>query len=173
MPRPTSCRSSARVGGGCVFALTRSFQIRLSNSQVFPSSLRKTARVQFFFSLAPLKEREQSAVGRTRDACPLRRTGAGLAKPARLTALHCGVFNPWRPTSLCLGFRRRREVLRDIDPGPRIGPGGCHPRTPGTAVSETAGAGAVPHPRSDSLGRAPLCGWGCQRSIAIVKLCQR
>ena len=69
------------------------------------------------------QKREQSAVRRT-GCLPLRRTGAGLAKPARLTALHCGVFNPWCPTSYPDRLIASGK-LRDIDPGPHNGPGGC------------------------------------------------
>jgi hypothetical protein len=50
--------------------------------------------------------------------------------------------------------------LRDIDPGPRNGPGGCPPRTPGTAVCENRGRRRRSPSTLSSLCRAPLCGWG-------------
>ena len=142
----------------------RPFHLQLSNSQASSSSLRKSARAQFVFRLAPrrgassLPKREQSAVGRTRDACPLRRSRRRPCEAGSPYGAPLRRLNPWCPTSFAPAFAGGGSI-RDIHPGPHNGPGGCHPRTPGTAVSETAGAGAAPHPRSVRLG-TPLCGWG-------------
>ena len=108
-----------------------------------------------------LKEREQSAVGRTRDAVPLdeaRRRPCEAGSPYGAPLRRFKSLVPHFPCPALAG-----ERLRDIDPGPRIGPGGFPPRTPGTAVCETAGAGAAPHPRSDfARPSAPL--WMGMRS---------
>ena len=104
----------------------------------------------FFISIGSLQKREQSAVWRKECRALARSTGPILADRPRLTALHCGVLSPWCPTSPAW-----LEREQGIDPGPRNGPGGCPPRTPGTTVSETAGAGAAPHPRSVRLQRRP------------------
>ena len=53
-----------------------------------------------------------------------------------------------------------REGVKDIDPRPHNGPGGCPPRTPGSTACETVRAGAAPHPRSVSPRRTPLGEWG-------------
>ena len=125
----------------------------------------------FVFRFAPSREgaeRRRAHPGCLPFAKDRRRLcEAGSPYGAPLRRLKC-LGAPLPPDRLIAGAGR----LKDIDPGPHIGPGGCPPRTPGTAVSETAGAGAAPHPHSDSLGRAPLCGWGCaqySRSQTAVK----
>ena len=149
--------SMPRTPGGGIEAACSHSPIQLSNSQASSFSLRKSARASdLSFRFAPSKRGSGAPYG-ARVRALARSTGPSLRSRPRLTALHCGVLNPWCPTSFLAGFRRGGR-LRDIDPGPHNGPGGCPPRTPGTAVCETAGAGAAPHPRSVSLGRAPLCG---------------
>ena len=54
--------------------------------------------LQIVFLFAP--SREGAERRKAHPGClPLRRTGAGFAKPARLTALHCGVYGRWDPSA--------------------------------------------------------------------------
>jgi hypothetical protein len=145
------------------------FPIQLSNSQA--SSLSRTAsRASFGFSFRWLPHIEGADCLLPKEGAERRRAHPGCLPFAKDRRPACEPASPYgaplrRLKSLvphCPLPRLSPVVgrVRDIDPGPRIGPGGCPPRTPGTAVSETAGAGAAPHPRLDSLGQASLRGWG-------------
>src|SRR5215213_5920491 len=66
-------------------------------------------------------------------------------RPARLTALHCGVLSSLVPHFLYPpALRRWREGVRDIDPRPHNGPGGCPPRTPGTTIAKSWARAPIP-----------------------------
>ena len=105
-------------------------------------------------SVSTPSKREQSAV-RRKESVPLQgardrscRTGLALRRSTAASSILGAPLPSWPA-------HRRSRRLRDIDPGPRNGPGGCPPRTPGTAVCETAGAGAAPPPRSVRSAERP------------------
>ena len=116
--------------------------------------------LQFVFSICSLQRGSRAPYGAPGMPALCEGQAPALRSRPRLTALHCGVLSPWCPTSLGPAFAGAGGK-KDIHPGPHNGPGGCHPRTPGTAVSETAGAGAAPPSTAKlRLRRAPLCGGG-------------
>ena len=93
-------------------------------------------------------------------SCAVRkRTHCRSFRPARLTALHRGVFNPWDPSSfspLAGGFAPGfGKVYGTGYPGLLSQAGGYRPRTPGTTVCETAGAGAAPPSHSATPAERP------------------
>ena len=109
-------------------------------------------------SFAP-QTREQSAV-RRKESVPLQRardrscrTGLALRRSTAAFSI-LGAPLPFDPG---LAFRLR-EGTRNEPEAPVLRRE-ADPRTPGTAVSETAGAGAAPHSRSVRLG-TPLGEWG-------------
>ena len=60
-----------------------------------------------------------------------------------------------------------REGVKDIDPRPRNGPGGCPPRTPGTTVCENRGRRRRSPSTLKFACRAPLGEWGCVQSSGM------
>ncbi len=78
---------------------------------------------------------------------PLRKPGPALRGRSRPTALHCGVLSSLVPHFLYTPVLRRwREGVRDIDPRPHNGPGGCPPRTPGTTTANRGRGHRSPFP---------------------------
>ena len=144
--RPTPCFFSLVA----VLAAENRVELRIL---IFPISLSRRERACFRW--LPKEGAERRKAQRVRALA--RSTGPILPDRPRLTALHCGVFNPWGPASLCpdaggfatgpgRGKERALGVIMRREAGPR---------TPGTTISEIVGAGAAPHPRSDSLGERP------------------
>ena len=125
------------------------------------SSLRKSARVPFVLSslpraLLPPKEGAERRMAH-RDACPCKEHGTGLARPASPYGAPLRRLKSLVPHFLSSGFRRWREGVRDIDPGPRNGPGGCPPRTPGTTGAKPRAQAPLPlHISASPAQNAPL-----------------
>ena len=98
----------------------RLLQIQLSNSQA--SSLlaaeNRASSVRFYFRFCSLKRGSRAPSRRREFRALARSTGPILPDRPRLTALHCGVFNPWGPTSLdpAPASPPAQEGARDIEP---------------------------------------------------------
>ena len=154
--------------------LARSFRIQLSNSQVL--KIDKLLRSRggksrpSFCCVSPKcsQKRERSAVkgAYVSTACFAKHAPAWRSRSAlrRSTAAFSipGAPLPFGPAS---SFRRWREGVRDIDPGPHNGPGGCPPGTPGSRLANLR-AGAAPHSRSGSPIERPSGEWGCVQDSA-------
>jgi hypothetical protein len=125
------------------------FSISLPGGSVFVSLPPKGR------SPSSLPKREQSAVGRTRDACPLRRTGAGFAGRLALrrsTAAFSILGAPlaFGPEAFRLAGRRKERALGVImrrEAGPR---------TPGTTISESWAQAPLSIHAQFALQSAPL-----------------
>ena len=105
-----------------------------------------------------LQKRERSAVTARihQSRAPAKSTCRPCDRPARLTALHCGVFKPWGPASLwsrSRGFRRSggfkeralRAVVREE----------AGPRSPGSRFARPARGRRSPSALSFALQSAP------------------
>jgi len=115
------------------------------------------------FDLLPPKEGAERHKAQ-RGRALARSTGPILPDRPRLTALHCGVFNPWGPTSSpddsC------PEGVRDNDPGLRSEPGGYRPRTPGTTSANRGRRRRSLFTSSTPAGR-PSCEGGCAQDSRL------
>jgi len=112
--------------------------------------------------------KREGAERRQAHMCSLRATSthrlceAGFALRRSTAAFEI----PGAPLPLtAIGFRRKREGVRDIDPRPHNGPGGCSPGTPGTCLRDMR-AGAAPDPPFRCAYRTPLMESGCAHSSA-------
>jgi hypothetical protein len=157
---------AGRLIGACSFVLAADFR----------------ASFGFYFRFAPRREllftpskegAERREAQRVRALA--RSTGPILPDRPRLTALHCGVFNPWGPACLARGFRRLSPPgpgkAQGTSPGRHNAPGGC-PRTPGTTTSDSRGRRRRSPSASGSPAQTPLSAKGdesdlCERRIAI------
>ena len=142
-------------------------------SAVLAAEIRASAR--FSFRFAPAQKRGARLCSQERERSAARRNGIEaapakephrLARPVRLTALHCGVIRWWDPSappacrsSLGFGHLTRRRDGR-FHPNPLQWGRRPSPHISRGQACESPGAGRRPHSRSVSLCRAPLSEWG-------------
>jgi hypothetical protein len=120
----------------------------------FSIALPKSERVLFAPSQREGAERRNGATCR---ACSCEEHATSLViGQSRLTALHCGVLSSLVPHFLSVRWlRHHREGVKDIDPRPHNGPGGCPPRTPGTTTANRGRRHRSPSTLSFALQSAP------------------
>jgi len=140
----------------------------MSNSHA-PSFSRRAAPARAWFCIsicAPQKrearlcsrKRERSAVRRGGRERALRGTPTGLRTGLAVTALHCGVLNPWGPASL---WPRRRGFAAPSGRGKERALGvivrrEAGPRTPGTTIANRGRRRRSPSTLGFALQSAPL-----------------
>ena len=140
------CRMSGRRTGfhfawACSAVLAA--EIRASSVVFSFSSLKRGSRAPYGAPGMPALAKDR------RPACePASPYGAPLRRLKSLVP-------HFLPDRLIAGAGR----LRDIHPGPHNGPGGCHPRTPGTTIAKPWAQAPLPI-HAKYACRAPLCGWG-------------
>jgi hypothetical protein len=131
----------------------------------FPSPVSMCAPQKAERIFAP-KERERSAVRRKYLERAPAREHVPTLRPARLTALHCGVFNPWGPACLWPGgvrrFRTGTRKAQGTSPGRHNAPGG-RPKDSRDHDCDIVGAGADPHSHPVSPAGRPSSEWGYVR----------
>ena len=154
------------------FRAIRVLPVKLSNSQASRAcSARprcgKPARAQFVFCwslpggsglfVLPKEGAERRMAQRVRALA--RSTGPILPDRSRLTALHCGVFNPWGPASLLTPMPvvcHRRGKGQGTSPGRHNAPGGRSKDSRDRGVRKPRAQAPLPIHAQFALQSAPL-----------------